>query len=97
VLLLLACALLVRKIVLIPLCIVGGCAGFGYLHWWYPTQPAWPLILNYDGRAIALGLLAVSLLVTWYRTRELRVPLLFVETAAPTPDGQRLHQPPTAS
>ncbi len=57
-LLVLAFVPLVGRGMLPPASLVVGTAGFGYLHWWLPTWPAWPLAVSYGGRAAALALIA---------------------------------------
>ena len=69
VLLLLACLPLVRGALLLPTSIVVGSAGFGYLSEWFPSRPAWPLVLDYDGRAVALALLVIIVSVQWWMGR----------------------------
>ncbi|MHB8646805.1 MAG: glycosyltransferase 87 family protein, partial [Thermomicrobiales bacterium] len=69
VLLLLACVPLVHGAYLLPTSIVVGSAGFGYLYEWFPNRPAWPLMIDYDGRAVALVLLLVTLVVAWRAER----------------------------
>ncbi len=75
VLLLLACVPLVRGAFLIPASIVVSSAGFGYLHEWFPDRPSWPLVINYDGRALALVLLLVALFVAWRARRGKTAPI----------------------
>ncbi len=70
VLLLLACVPLVRGALLLPASIVVGSAGIGYLHEWFPSRPAWPLVIDYDGRAVALALLLIVAVVTWWSERK---------------------------
>ncbi len=69
VLLLLVCVPLVRRAFLLPASIVVGSAGFGYLYEWFPHFPKWPLILDYDGRALALALFLSLAAVIWHRER----------------------------
>ena len=54
-LLLLALVPLVGRDLLLPASLVVGAAGFGYLHWWWPGWPDWPLAIAYGGRALALA------------------------------------------
>jgi alpha-1,6-mannosyltransferase len=65
VLLLLAYMPLVRGALLLPTSIVVGSAGFGYLSEWFPNRPTWPLVVDYDGRAVALALLLIIVIVQW--------------------------------
>ena len=69
VLLLLICAPLVRRALLLPVSIVVGSAGFGYLYEWFPGRPVWPRAIDYDGRAVALALLLIVAFVTWWSGR----------------------------
>jgi hypothetical protein len=69
VLLLLACLPLVRGALLLPTSIVVGSAVFSYLSEWFPSRPAWPLIVDYDGRAVALALLLIIVIVRWWMGR----------------------------
>ncbi|MGI8855317.1 MAG: glycosyltransferase 87 family protein [Thermomicrobiales bacterium] len=69
VLLLLACVPLVRGALLLPVSIVVGSAGIGYLYEWFPSRPVWPFVIDYDGRAIALVLLLIVAVVTWRAER----------------------------
>ena len=68
-LLLLICAPLVRRALLLPVSIVVGSAGFGYLYEWFPGRPVWPRAIDYDGRAVALALLLGTAVVLWRRER----------------------------
>nr|MDQ6908751.1 hypothetical protein [Chloroflexota bacterium] len=70
VLLLLTCVPLVRGTMLLPTSIVVGSAGFGYLNEWFPSRPVWPLIVNYDGRAVALVLVCVIAIARWRAERQ---------------------------
>ncbi|MGI8688332.1 MAG: glycosyltransferase 87 family protein [Thermomicrobiales bacterium] len=70
VLLLLTCVPLVRGALLLPTSIVVGSAGFGYLNEWFPSRPVWPLIVNYDGRALALVLVIVIAVARWRAERQ---------------------------
>ena len=62
-LLVLAFVPLVGKGLLLPASLVVGTAGFGYLHWWLPGWPTWPLDVDYGGRALALALIASGALL----------------------------------
>ncbi len=73
VLLMLTCVPLVRGALLLPTSIVVGAAGFGYLNEWFPSRPVWPLIVNYDGRAVALALLLIVAVVAWRAERRRKV------------------------
>jgi alpha-1,6-mannosyltransferase len=70
VLLLLACLPLVRGVLVLPTSIVVGSAVFSYLSEWFPSRPAWPLIADYDGRAVALALLLIIVIVRWRIERQ---------------------------
>lgn len=70
VLLLLTCVPLMRSALLLPTSIVVGAAGFGYLNEWFPSRPVWPLVLNYDGRAVALALVCIVAIVRWRAERQ---------------------------
>lgn len=66
-LLLLACVPLLRGYLLTAASIVVATAGFDYLHWWYPSRPAWPYLITYDGRAVALLVLVTGATIAWRR------------------------------
>jgi len=70
VLLLLTCVPLVRGALLLPVSIVVGSAGFGYLNEWFPSRPVWPLVVNYDGRALALALVCIIAIARWRAERQ---------------------------
>ncbi|MDQ2783401.1 MAG: glycosyltransferase 87 family protein [Chloroflexota bacterium] len=89
VLLLLTCVPLVRGAMLLPTGIVVGSAGFGYLNEWFPSRPVWPLVVNYDGRAVALVLVCIIVVAQWRAERRRPAAL-----ANPFSDDHwRVHRP----